>query len=1026
MFGLSASQEIVWLHEQLTPGSRAYNFTATFDLRGTLDVAALRDALAVAIERNSGLRLELVARPGQAPAQRVREHCPPRMRIVDFSGEDDAESAFAELLMNETRAPLDTFEAPLLRWCVARLSEHHHRIIHVEHHLIHDGLSLALLLREVFGGYRARILGEDLDSSPVGSYEEFVLSRREPSAESVDFWRRELDDATFDMPLPGMSRVRAERTRAGKQLRCNIDADTAIALRSICQERGHTPFAAMLGLFAELLRRHSGRSDMVIGSAVGNRPPGSETTIGMFVNTIPLRLRLDPDTTASTVLDDTIDTLFRCLPHQDVPVQTLTRALDLHSDGVSNPLFDVMFSAHDAVLPDIDVPDLEIALFEGVNTGTTRFDLDVVLIPDDRRVVGARAGESGMTLVWEFDQSRYTEAAVVELQDRLIRLLKAYVADPDAIIASLDAMPVIASGDTGEADDSFLDDWRHRAPDSPVIISGSDRITYGELDRRVAGLVAKLRGAGVRAGQPVVVVLPRGIPSVVTLLACLRLSAVYCPLSPDDPPARLESLTRRVNPALVVTTASNAPALGPDQPPIALLDRGVFPDAAPVRVIDGDAAYVIHTSGSTGTPKPVVVGRAALARHVERSIARFELTDRDRVLHFAQPVFDVALEEVLSGVHVGACLVLPHLDMPTPAELVGVLAARQVSVVNLITSHVVAAREEMCAALADGRWSPRLIVLGGERPPSAVLRQLLKATDAVVLNVYGITETVVTTTTHELTDADLDTDDVPLGVELEGSKVHVLDNGRWLLPDGAIGELAIAGGVLATGYLGDEQTTAARFPVVASERVYRSGDLGYRDADGRLHFLGRADNQVKLRGNRIELEEVEAVAVEVLGLPGCVIVLDQASAAPRLVGFYSGDEDIDETAAHASLAQRLPAALVPADWVRLDVMPTLPSGKPDRGALKKLAADVRPAVEEPFAEFDDPMRSLVARGWREVLGHDRFTSSSDFFRVGGHSMLLARLAAWLELALGDRPPLRMLFQNTVLAKQADAVRELAT
>ncbi|WP_394617112.1 condensation domain-containing protein [Lentzea sp. JNUCC 0626] len=1024
MFELSASQQIVWLHEELSPGSRAYNFTATVDLRGSLDVPVLRDALSAALERHAGLRLELVERPGQNPAQRVREQCPPRWRTADLSGETDPETAFAHMLMEEARTPLDTSEAPLLRWCVVRLSERHHRIIHVEHHLIHDGWSFAVLLRDVFGGYRSRVLGEDFSPPPAGSFEDHVRSRRAPGEQSVEFWRDELAGADFDLPMPGVSQVRAERARDGMQLRQPIEPGVATALRALCRERGHTPFTALLGLFAELLRRHSGRTDVVIGSAVGNRPEGFESTIGMFVNTIPLRLKLDPAATASEAVDNAIDTLFGCLPHQDVPVQTITRALELRTDGVNNPLFDVVFSSHDAVLPDVEVPDLDIALFEGVNTGTARFDLNVVLIPDDRRVVGAKAGQGGMVVVWEFDQSRFTRAAVLQLQQRLLGLLEAYLADPDAIVASLDAVPLIAPEDAGEAGCSVLDDWRHRPADGLAIIAGSDRITRGELDRRVADLVSELSGAGVRAGQPVAFVLPRGVSSVVALLACLRLSAVYCPLSVDDPPTRLELLTRRLNPALVVTTENHASALGDQPPPVALLDRGSFPAAAPVPVIEGDAAYVLHTSGSTGVPKPVVVGRAALAGYVERIADRFELTADDRVLHFAQPVFDVALGDILPTLHKGATIVVPDVDFPAPAELVGLMADQGVTAVTLTTSHVLAAQDEMCAALADGRWSPRLLVMFGERLLGGVIRSLRDAFDGVLLNAYGITEAAVTTTTHEITEADPDTDDVPLGVELPGTRMYVLDNGHRPLPDGAVGELAIAGWGLADGYRGDDATTAARFPVVEGERVYLSGDLGYRDAAGRLNFLGRADNQVKVRGYRIELEEVEAVAAEALDLPGCVVVVDRSGAEPRLVGFYVGEQDVDGDLMREALARRLPAPLVPADWARLEALPTMPGGKTDRGKLKKMAADVRPAEELPFAESGDEVRSLVARGWQEVLGHDRFTGSSDFFRVGGHSMLLARLAAWLELELGGRPPLHLLFQHTVLAKQADAVREL--
>lgn len=475
MFELSASQEIVWLHEELAPGSRAYNFTATIDLRGALHFDALHDAMAEVVARHAALRLELVVRPGQTPAQRVREQCVPRMYNVDLSGETDPERAFQELLYTESRTPLDTSEAPLLRWCVARMSERHHRIIQVEHHLIHDGWSFAALLREVFGGYRARVLGEDFDPPTAGSYWDYVLKQGSADAASIEFWQRELADAEFALPLPGMARPQNERTRDGEQSRQAIDPETAAALREVCRERGHTPFAAMLGMFAELLRRHSGRADLVIGTAVGNRPEGFETAIGMFVNTIPLRLNLEPGVSGAAALDSVTETLFRCLPHQNVPVQTITRALELHSDGMRNPLFDVLFSTHDAPLPHIDVPDLEISLLEGINTGTTRFDLDVVLLQDDRRVVASPAGGAGMTLIWEFDTGLFTAQAVGELQDRFLALLKAYIAEPDATFASLGAAPMSASTQTEAAHDALLDDWRHRPPGDMAIVSGADR-----------------------------------------------------------------------------------------------------------------------------------------------------------------------------------------------------------------------------------------------------------------------------------------------------------------------------------------------------------------------------------------------------------------------------------------------------------------------------------------------------------------------------------------------------------------------
>ncbi|WP_267245615.1 non-ribosomal peptide synthetase [Streptomyces sp. PR69] len=1033
MFGLSPSQEIVWLHEQMLPGSRAYNFTATIDLRGSLDEAALRDGLAAALDRHPGLRLELVEQPGGIPGQRVREQCAPRLLTTDLTGEADPEAAFEALLREEAEAPLDTFEAPLLRWRLVRLGEAHCRLIHVEHHLIHDGHSFAILLRDVFTVYRARVSGEGVESVELPatrSYEEHAraAAARDRTA-SLAHWTAELQDAAFDLPLPGLARPGAVRRHAGGQLRQTIPAGLAERLRAHCGAQGHTAFSTLLTLYAELLRRHSGRADLVVGTAVGNRPEGFEGSVGMFVNTIPLRLRLAPQGQAGEAVDEVTDTLIRALPHQEAPVQELTRALGLHTGGADNPLFSVMFSAHDAPLPEIATPGLDVSLFEGFNTGTTRFDLDVVLMPDDRRTVSPRQGAAGMTLVWDYDRDLFEERTVRLLMERFEALIRAYLDAPAAPLAALGAY-----GDDAPAQPRHgvgpeaLDVLQGRDPARPALVSGACQLTYGELDRQVDELVARLRAAGVAEGQPVAAVLPRGAESVVTLLACLRMGAVYCPLSPNDPAARLETLLRRLGPALVLATRESALSLPAEGLPLALLDGGDFPAAQPAERIE-DTAYVIHTSGSTGLPKPVAVGRTALANHVAGIVERYGLSGEDRVLLFAQPSFDVALEEVLPSLAAGACLVVPRREVPTASELVAVVSARRVTAVNLPTSYLLAVRAELCQALADGRFTPRLIVVGGERLPADALRELLDAADATVLNAYGVTEAAITSTVHQVTPGDLaDGAEVPLGAELPGVRVHVLDAGLRPLPDGAVGELAISGAGLAHGYLRDEDTTRARFtdvPALGGARVYLTGDVGYRDEQGRVCFLGRRDNQVKLRGYRIELEEVEAAASAELGGASCAVVLDrEGPAGPRLVGFLQAEAEPDQPALHAALAGRLPTALVPGRWVRLDAMPTLPGGKANRHALTRMLADL-PQDAEAAREPADPDVALVAEGWREVLGHADFTPSSHFFQVGGHSLLAAQLAAWLEPRIGGRPPLRVLFQNPVLAEQARAVREAA-
>ncbi|WP_316525964.1 non-ribosomal peptide synthetase [Kitasatospora brasiliensis] len=1036
MFALSPSQEIVWLHEQLLPGSRAYNFTAVLDLWGTLDRDALHAGLTAVLAHHPGLRLELVPRPEGLPGQRVAEGCEPELRHSDFTAEQDPEAAFRRLLAAEAEEPLDTGRAPVLRWHLVRLAEDHHRLIHVEHHLVHDGHSFAILLRDLFTVYRATVLGEPYRLPAAPSYEEHARAAADlPRDRALDFWTRELADAPREVTLPGLARPGVGRRHRGGQLRQSIGADLAERLRERSKADGHTPFSTLLALLAELLRRHSGHRELVIGTAVGNRPEGFDGTVGMFVNTVPLRLRLDPAAPGTEAVDEVTDVLLRALPYQDLPVQELTRRLGLHTTGADNPLFNVMFSAHDAALPDVQAPGLEVSLYEGFNTGTTRFDLDLVLLPDDRRVVGEKRGAAGMTLVWDYDADLYRESEAVLLSERLLELLRCYLDRPRTPIADLAPAPEPEAAETvrpAPAAPAALDPAAAHDPATLALLAGAERISYGELDRRVGELVDRLGGAGVLPGQPVAAVLPRGTDSVVALLACLRYGAVYAPLSTEDPAARLGLLLERLSPALVLATRQSASALPAEGVTPALLDGPDFPKAEPAAVLDG-AAYVIHTSGSTGVPKPVLVGREALAGYVAAIAARYELTSADRVLMFARPSFDVALEEVLPALAAGAALVVPQREVPTGPELVAVLAARGVTVANLPTSYLLAVREELREALGDGRWTPRLLVLGGERLPARALAGLTEAT--TVLNAYGVTEATVTSTVYEVTAADVAADgEIPLGTELDGVRIHVLDDTLRPLPPGCVGELAVGGPLLAEGYLGLPEPTAARFvtvPALGGARLYRTGDRGYRDLDGRLRFLGRADNQVKLRGHRIELEEIEAAASAELGGRSCAVLLHtDPRTGPRLIGFLEGVERPDQAALHEALARRLPGGLVPASWTAVAAMPTLPGGKPDRAALARLASEASEAQESPEAvaaqesaesEFTDPGQRLIAAAWREVLGHGRFTADSHFFEVGGHSLLAAQLAAYLEPHLGSRPPLRTLFRHAVLADQARAL-----
>lgn len=443
MLPLTPSQQIVWLHEELFPDSPAYNFTAVLDLTGPLDVDALRRSMAAVLDRHAGLRLEVLdAEP--APAQRVRPRCEPRFRAVSLAGRPDAGRRFQDLLREHHDAPFTRTEAPLLRWTLVELGTDRYRLLHTEHHLVHDGRSFAVVLRDLFGTYTGLAGGLAPALPHARSYEDYVRLLGEPGRSehlrrAIAHWRRELTGASLGAALPGLERAGGPRLELdGGQVRHLVDAELTAGLSAAARRHGHTVFSTLLCLFAELVRRLTGQGDLVVGTAVGNRPPGFENTVGMFVNTIPLRLRLDETAPAVEAVDEVTDVLLRCLPYQDTPVQDITRALGLHTaGGVDNPLFQLMFSANDARLPDIDVPGLDVSLVEAFNSGTSRFDLDAVLLPGAERRVGPRQEEAGMTLIWDYAADLFEHAEVGELCAHFLGLVAAYVAVPSRPLGDL-------------------------------------------------------------------------------------------------------------------------------------------------------------------------------------------------------------------------------------------------------------------------------------------------------------------------------------------------------------------------------------------------------------------------------------------------------------------------------------------------------------------------------------------------------------------------------------------------------------
>jgi amino acid adenylation domain-containing protein len=1040
MLNLSRSQEIVWLHEEFFPDSRAYNFTAVFDLRGPLDETALRRGLTVALERHEGLRIELLP-ASFPPKQRINPHCEIRYHALDLAGEPDQDAVIDELCRQQHSEPFDTTRAPMVRWVLVRTGEDHHKLLHTEHHLVHDGLSFGLVVRDIFTTYRALTQGGRADLPTPRSYVEHVQAEAAACAlpghhrEALAHWRSTLDGASFDLPLPGRADPgRIRDIPSGLQSRHLLEPQLAERLRSVARRDGHTPFSVLLSLFAELLYRISGRTDIVIGTAVGNRPPGFAETVGMFVNTIPLRLQRQASHSMLDRANDVTETLVRSLPHQSVPIQDLARELGMHStNGLDNPLFRVTFSAHDMVIPNVEDLDLEVSIQEGYNTGTTRFDLDVVLIPDSRRTINTRNEPGGMLLIWEFATDLFDPPEIDALHAELIALLNTYLDEreqsvidiPNVMARSAPASPsetgsrqfvagrpslslsrgAVAAADpgVGQGPVEWFESWAAKTPDAPAVVSGSATWSYRELDAAAQQLTRSLRGL-IAPGQLVGVCLGRSPELVACAIAVARIGAVYLPFGSAPGTGRLQSLIddadigcliadgmTRLPSGWRVRTVAHPPGLRAGWRPR---------EVAPRRT---DAFYAVTTSGSTGKPKIVLVPEAALANLVRWACDHFTMGPGTRLSLIMGTTFDPHLKEVWSALSSGAALhVVPDEARASTAELFQWWQQSSITHCFLPTplADLVFARP-WPAGLAL-----RHVTAGGDR-----MRVRPRAdTTATVHNLYGPAEATVVTTAYQLNPAQAGSAaDVPIGTPITGVAVFVTDEDGRLLPRGEAGELRIGGAGLAIGYL-DSAATAERFVPASAEmagvdRVYRTGDKVRMRLDGQIEFLGRLDDQVKISGVRIEPAEVEAALEAHPSVCRAVVVpVPGVTGALRLAAFLLlAGGAVQDAAAITRLARtRLPEQGVPNLLRFVDDYPLNANGKVDRAALAQQAAPAAANCPAAVTSAASETEAFLLATCRQMLDHPGLTLDVNFTDAGGTSLAAAQLLAAIEATYGIR------------------------
>jgi len=1057
---LSFSQQRLWFLHRVAPEDPVYNVPIAALVRGPLDPAALRRALAAVCSRHESLRTTFGLLDG-VPVQLIAPALEIPLPVVDLSclPAETVETAEIDRLCRDIfNLPFDLATGPLFRAVLLRLAPERHVLVLVQHHVISDGWSLGILIRDLLVLYRASLQGEDPCAAlpPLSiQYADFSLWQRqwlsgERLEQQLAVWRRRLGDLPPPLELPIDHPRPPLKSSRGAAAPLHLSASEMAGVHSLARREGATPYMVLMSILQVLLYRYTGQSAFAVGSAVANRNrPELKELIGFFVNTLALRADVSDiagDLALSGLMARVREIALEAFAHQDLPFEKLVEELRPERDPSRTPIFQVSLSLLNTPKPPLDVGDLSLEVLQP-DPGLVKFDLDFSFEPYE-------GGGLGGSLSYSTDL--FEAATAARMIGHFRSLLAAALADCTQRVAELDMLSdlerrQLLDGWNRTAVEwpregspaGLVEAWAATRPGSPAVVSpigpagaadaadAADTVrvlTYGELDRRANRLAWRLRRLGVGPEVPVGSLLPRSEEMFLAALAVAKAGGVYLPLDPAYPDERIAAALDDAGAPVVLTLGALAGRIGGARTVLAIDGIDAIDDAEIILGADSGAperrgtsanlAYLIFTSGSTGRPKGVAATRGALMNLLSWYRHALPVNPEDRCTLTAGPAFDGAVWELWALLTSGAAIYLPDEETRlSPPRLAAWLARERITMSFLPTPL----GEAFLAEPEAASTSLRRLCVGGDRLHRIARRDL----PFTVVNLYGPSEaTVVTTCAPAVLDEPEDRDP-SVGRPIDNARVYLLDGHQQPLPVGVTGELWIGGEILARGYLGRPDLTAAvyrpdPFARVMGARMYRSGDLARRRADGDLEVVGRLDGQVKVRGFRIELGEIESVLHDHPVVSQAVVQarddgnIGGGGGGRRLVAYLVLNRALHEAAEapeaylRAHLRRRLPEYMVPAVFVALPALPLLPGGKVDRHALGAVALPAVPA-REPTAPRSETER-LVAALWAEVLGRDRVGIDESFFDLGGHSLLLARVQVLLAERLDRQVPLLKLIE----------------
>ncbi|WP_369949891.1 amino acid adenylation domain-containing protein [Serratia marcescens] len=1003
---LSFAQQRLWFLTQLEGLSETYHIPLALSLRGELDLPAWRQSLDALYARHEALRNRFVTVEGQPQAHILPADALP-LTVHDLRGRQDAQSQARQLAQRLTEAPFDLTQGPLVRAALIRLADEEHLFLLTCHHIVSDGWSTGILLRELGALYGALRRGDADPLPPLTlQYADYAAWQRryltpERLAAQAQYWRETLSDAPALLTLPTDRPRPTVQSFSGGEVPIAIDAELTQALRQFSRQHGGTLFMTVLAAWSLVLARMAGQQELVIGTPEANRGRlETESLVGFFVSTLALRIDLRDDPDLPTLIARIRHAVLAARENRDLPFEQVVELVNPPRHLGYTPLFQVMLAWQDGSVRDISLPGLQAESAE-LGYQIAKYDLTLDLAERDEQISGTLNFATAL-----FDRTTAERYGVY-----LVQVLRAMATNATQPASHLDLLPAAErelllygwnrTAEVYPAQSSahvLFEQWAQRTPDAVAVVNDRDSLSYAQLNAHANQLAHQLIAQGVRPGDRVATSLERSVSLVIAQLAILKAGAAYVPLDPHLPVARQAWIIGDSGASLILCDRD--------------IDREIAGEIACLRIdrlrqnpthdpavprAGGAPAYIMYTSGSTGTPKGVMVTHQGILRlAINNRFASFERGDR--FAFAANPAFDASTLEMWGALLNGASLAIIAPEVLTEAEALAAALVRQgINVLFLTTSLFNQYAHSIAATLAQLKY----LLSGGEAAdPHAFARMLKEAGPVRLINAYGPTECTVFATTATIERVD-PWQRLPIGRPIGNTRIYLLDEHGQPVPLGATGEIYIAGPGVALGYLNRAELTAERFladPFNPGERMYRTGDMARYLADGNIDYLGRNDRQVKIRGFRIECGEIEA---RVAGHPAVreavVDVLGEADNK-RLVAWVVPEADADRQTLAVTLRQylagMLPEFMLPAAWVALDTLPLTPNGKLDRRALPEPQEDAY--VREVYAEPEGELETLLAGIWRELLGIERVGRHDNFFELGGHSLLAVKLMAQLR------------------------------